>query len=234
MPSCWPCIDAVALVIYAIVAFRRERGYATWAVRAEPEARRGVPAIALITPLVPLVLYYVLKIEAAPAFLISALYGVLTTRPSVAVQRLVSSAIRGVEDVAAAIVLFMGIGMLLVATQQPQFAAALQPIVGGRMAAQPARLRAALRRGESARAIPRSAQSLRRRHRRSSRRCSRRTCFRRSCWSRRSWRWCRCRTSATPPTRRTCGSPTSPASQSTRSPNERCRSRWVWRSPRRW
>ncbi len=124
-------IDAVALVIYAIVAFRRERGYATWAVRAEPEARRGVPAIALITPLVPLVLYYVLKIEAAPAFLISALYGVLTTRPSLAVQRLVSSAIRGVEDVAAAIVLFMGIGMLLVATQQPQFAAALQPIVGG-------------------------------------------------------------------------------------------------------
>ena len=124
-------IDAVALIAYAIVAFRRERGYATWAVRAKPEARRGVPAIALITPLVPLVLYYVLKIEAAPAFLISALYGVLTTRPSLAVQRLVSSAIRGVEDVAAAVVLFMGIGMLLVATQQPQFAAALQPIVGG-------------------------------------------------------------------------------------------------------
>jgi hypothetical protein len=124
-------IDAIALLVYAIVAFRRDRGYATWAVRVEPEGRRGVPAIALITPLVPLVLYYVLKIEAAPAFLVSALFGVLTTRPSLAVQRLVASAIRGVEDVSAAIVLFMGIGMLLVATQQPQFAAALQPIVGG-------------------------------------------------------------------------------------------------------
>ena len=27
-------VDAIALVIYAVVAFRRERGYATWAVRA--------------------------------------------------------------------------------------------------------------------------------------------------------------------------------------------------------
>jgi hypothetical protein len=123
--------DALALLIYAVVAFRRERGYATWAVRAVPEKRAGVPAIALITPLVPLVLYYALKMDAAPAFLSAALFGVLTTKPSQAVPRLVAAAIRGVEDVAAAIVLFMGIGMLLAATQQPQFTAALQPIVGG-------------------------------------------------------------------------------------------------------
>jgi hypothetical protein len=58
-------------------------------------------------------------------------FGVVVTRPSLAVQRLVASAIRGVEDVAPAVVLFMGIGMLLAATQEPQFTAALQPLAGG-------------------------------------------------------------------------------------------------------
>lgn len=124
-------VDAVALVTYAVIAFRRERAYAAWAVAPETDETPSVPAIALITPLVPLVLYYLLKVDAAPAFLASAVFGVLVTRPSLAVQRLVASAIRGVEDVAPAVVLFMGIGMLLAATQQPQFAAALKPLAGG-------------------------------------------------------------------------------------------------------
>lgn len=124
-------IDAVALVLYAVISFRRERGYATWAVRAEPEERPRVSAVALLTPVLPLVLYYALHIEAAPAFLLSALFGVAVTRPSEAVPRLVAAAIRGVEDVAPAVLLFMGIGMLLVATREPQFAAALQPLVAG-------------------------------------------------------------------------------------------------------
>jgi hypothetical protein len=124
-------IDAIALVIYAAVAFRRERGYAAWAVGAGSQERERVPAIALLTPFLPLVLYYALRIEAAPAFVASAVFGVLVTRPSEAVQRLAACAIRGVEDVAPAIILFMGIGMLLVATGEPQFGAALQPLVGG-------------------------------------------------------------------------------------------------------
>jgi H+/gluconate symporter-like permease len=124
-------IDAVVLVAYAVVAFRREREYATWAVRAENQPGPHVPAVALLTPVLPIVLYYALKMPATPAFMISALFGVLVTRPREAVQTLVAAAIRGVEDVAPAVLLFVGIGMLLVATQQPQFAAALQPLAGG-------------------------------------------------------------------------------------------------------
>jgi hypothetical protein len=125
-------LDALALLAYATISFHRERGYATWVVRADPpEETRRVPAIALLTPLLPLLLYYALHVEAAPAFLLSALFGVLVTRPDRAVPRLVAAAIRGVEDVAPAVLLFMGIGMLLVATKEPQFAAALQPLVAG-------------------------------------------------------------------------------------------------------
>ena len=124
-------VDAIALVLYAAVSFRRERWYAAWATRPEREDPRRVSPAALVTPVLPLVLYYALHVEATPAFLIAALYGVAVTRPSEAISRLVSSAIRGVEDVAPAVLLFMGIGMLLVATQQPQFASALAPLVAG-------------------------------------------------------------------------------------------------------
>jgi hypothetical protein len=128
-------VDAAALIAYAVISFARERGYATWAVRgASPEdgSKAGrVPSIALLTPLLPLVLYYTVHMDAAPAFVLSAVFGALVTRPRRAVQTLVAAAIRGIEDVAPALLLFMGIGMLLVATKEPQFASALQPLVAG-------------------------------------------------------------------------------------------------------
>jgi hypothetical protein len=128
-------IDAVVLLAYLAISFRRERGYATWAVAApddEEEERRGVPTVALAVPLLPLGLYYSpLHLDAAPAFIVSAIAGALVTRPKDAVQTLMAAAIRGVEDVAPALLLFMGIGMLFVATQEPQFATALRSLVTG-------------------------------------------------------------------------------------------------------
>ena len=126
-------VDAIALVVYAAVSFRRERGYATWAVRAgdDAHARACLSDPRSSHRMLPLVLYYALRMEAAPAFLVSALFGAIVTRPSEAVQQLVAAAIRGIEDVAPAVLLFMGIGMLLVATREPQLTAALQPLVGG-------------------------------------------------------------------------------------------------------
>ncbi len=125
-------IDALALLAYTVISFRRMRAYATWAVRAEPVSRpAGVPWFALITPVLPIVLYFVFKLDPIIAFIASAVYGAVTTRPAHAVQTLVAAIIRGVEDVAPAVVLFIGIGMLFVATQQPQFVAAMQPLASG-------------------------------------------------------------------------------------------------------
>ena len=123
-------IDVAALLAFAIVRFRSSRGYATWALPSdEPIARRRVPLVALATPVIPILLYYFLHMNPIVAFAVAALYGVLTTRPHEAISTLVASAIRGVEDVAPAIVLFMGIGMLLSATGLPSVKAALAPVV---------------------------------------------------------------------------------------------------------
>ena len=89
-----------------------------------------VPAIALVTPVLPLVLYFALHLDPLLAFALSAIFGALVTRAAQSrSRRLIASAIRGVEDVAPAVLLFIGIGMLLAATKTPQFTSALAPLV---------------------------------------------------------------------------------------------------------
>jgi hypothetical protein len=121
-------IDALALIVYSAVSFRTTRAYATWAVTAEKPAQASVPWFALVTPVLPIALFFVLKWDPVLSFGVSAVYGALTTRPSRAIQTLVAAAIKGVEDVAPAVVLFIGIGMLLTTTKEPQFVAALHPL----------------------------------------------------------------------------------------------------------
>jgi H+/gluconate symporter-like permease len=121
-------IDLVALVVYAGVSFSRSRAYATWAVRGEQPAAPRVPWFALITPVLPIVLFYTLHWDPVLSFAVSAVYGAVTTRPSRAIQTLVAAAIKGVEDVAPAVVLFIGIGMLFTATKEPAFVAAMHPL----------------------------------------------------------------------------------------------------------
>ena len=121
-------IDLIALIVYAVVSFKRARGYATWAVPIKEEKRpQSVPMYALITPILPIVLTYVPSLHLDPiiAFSISAIYGAIAARPAKAIQTLTAAAIRGLEDVAPAVLLFIGIGMLATAAKQPQFASAL-------------------------------------------------------------------------------------------------------------
>jgi hypothetical protein len=124
-------IDVLALGLFAFVRFRSARGYAQWALESDAQEmeRRRVPWFALATPVLPIVLYFALGLNPLVAFGIAALFGALAVRPRDAVATLVAAAIRGVEDVAPAVLLFMGIGMLLVATGLPNVKGALAPLV---------------------------------------------------------------------------------------------------------
>jgi hypothetical protein len=131
-------IDLVALVVYAVVSMHRERDYATWAVKAEPLERPGVGWWALIAPVLPIALYFSpLHLDPMLAFIVSAIYAALATKPREVVKTLIAAAIRGVEDVAPAILLFIGIGMLLAMTKLPQVQSALEPLVDGGWASNP-------------------------------------------------------------------------------------------------
>ena len=121
-------VQAVVLVAYALVRARATRDYATSVVPGEPPRKRA-GLFALITPVLPLVLLRGFGVDAIVGFALASVYGVLVTRPRAAVQTLVAAWIRGIEDVAPATILMIGIGMLLVAANTPQVQGAVTPLV---------------------------------------------------------------------------------------------------------
>ncbi|MBP6822269.1 MAG: citrate transporter [Acidobacteria bacterium] len=124
-------IDAVAIVIFLAIAARRMSSYGAWAVEVEDsKAKREVSLVALLVPILPLVLHVWLKVPVVAAFFIGAILGVLITRPKEMVRQLSSASVKGFEDVAPAVILMIGIGMLLNATTLPAVKASLTPLVG--------------------------------------------------------------------------------------------------------
>ena len=121
-------VQAAVLLSYAIVQSRATRDYAAKVEAGEPPRKRVGP-LALIAPIVPLVLFARFGVDPIVGFAAAAVYAVLVTRPRDAVRTLVSSWIRGIEDVAPATILMIGIGMLFVATQTPEVRAAVTPLV---------------------------------------------------------------------------------------------------------
>jgi hypothetical protein len=123
-------IDGAALLVFLVFAARRMNRYGAWAaVMDEPSVKRDVLLIALLVPLLPLALHIGLKWAVMPSFLVAALVGVLLTRPREAVRQLSGAMVKGLEDVAPAIILMIGIGMLLNATKLPAVQASLQPVI---------------------------------------------------------------------------------------------------------
>ncbi len=128
-------IDALAIVVFLIIAARRMNSYGAWAVAVEDasgeaaKAKSEVSLFALLVPILPLVLHAWLGVPVIAAFLIGAVLGVLVTRPKEVVRQLSSAAVKGLEDVAPAVILMIGIGMLLNATTLPAVKASLSPLV---------------------------------------------------------------------------------------------------------
>lgn len=133
----------VFVIAYALIAAKRSGEVLLLSAVAakevttpatKPAKRKAVPAIALLTPVVPLVLFIGfnamgIKLDFIAAFIIGSLYGVVTTNLRTAIQMLASSAIKGIEDGAPAAILMMGIGMLLNALNLPPIKTALEPLI---------------------------------------------------------------------------------------------------------
>ncbi len=85
----------------------------------------------LLTPILPLLFLLGLGFGEAfiPAFMASLAYGVLTTPDPQALQKLGRSIMNGVADVAAPVILMVGIGMLIAAATHPMVESILTPVL---------------------------------------------------------------------------------------------------------
>ena len=127
----------VMVVSYALIAAKRSGEMLLMSAVSKDDLlkrNKKVPNIALLTPIIPLVLffgfnYFGLKLDFIAAFIVGSLYGVCTTDWKNAIKTLTSSAIKGIEDGAPAAILMMGIGMLLNALNLPLIKTALEPLI---------------------------------------------------------------------------------------------------------
>ena len=127
----------VMVVIYAIISAKRSGEFLLMSAVSKEELlkrTKQVPLIALLTPFVPLALffgfnYFGLKLDFIAAFIIGSLFAVLLVDWRGSIKTLTASAIKGIEDGAPAAILMMGIGMLLNSLNLPVIKTSLEPII---------------------------------------------------------------------------------------------------------
>ncbi|MNJ40171.1 citrate transporter [Paenibacillus fonticola] len=121
-------VVSLAMIVFYIK--KDGKGRKAWAM---PTATGGegkkVPAVALISPLVPVILVFAFKIDIVPAVIIGALVTILLTLPKRPIHVLSSAMIEGIQDIAGAMALMIGIGILLNSVMSPQVASLISPLI---------------------------------------------------------------------------------------------------------
>jgi hypothetical protein len=130
-------VMSAGTLLYTFVAAKRAPEMSLMTVETKEEIlgkieTKNAPLVSFLTPIIPLVLYFGFNRfgwKEIPSFLAGSIFGVLVTQPRRAIQTLVASLIRGLEDGAPAAILMMGIGMLINALQLPAVKAAIEPFI---------------------------------------------------------------------------------------------------------
>lgn len=90
---------------------------------------KNVNPLALLSPIIPVVLVFTINLSIVPAVIIGIIVALLLTMPKRPLQVISASFVEGLKDVAGAMGLMMGIGILLNAVMAPQVAGIIQPVI---------------------------------------------------------------------------------------------------------
>lgn len=129
----WLCgLPLIAVAILMIVIFVKKEGTGkkAWAMpNVDTQDEKNVRAIALLSPIVPVVLVFAFKVQLVPAVIVGILVAILLSTPKKPIHIASSGFVEGIQDVAGAAALMIGIGMLLKAVMAPEVATILEPAI---------------------------------------------------------------------------------------------------------
>jgi H+/gluconate symporter-like permease len=147
-------ISATVTLLFILVQVKPDKQRAAWAfptAGAIGKKAGKVPAIAMLTPLIPIIIIFSFKdiwgfgpadkgmVDAVGAaifgFIAAAVYAVLVTKPGKLVNIFAGAIVEGIQDVAGVIFLFIGIGMLVAAVTSPVVSGYLNPLINSLMPA---------------------------------------------------------------------------------------------------
>ena len=125
-------IIAFAYLIYHIkFSGKTRKAWAMPMTESSPEvgSEKNVRAIALISPLIPVILIFAFQVQLVPAIIIGIILAIVLSTPKNPIQIVTSSFVEGLQSTAGAIALMIGIGMILVSVMSPQVSSVLAPAI---------------------------------------------------------------------------------------------------------
>jgi hypothetical protein len=129
----WLCGIPLMIVAVLMLIFQIKMGgklRKAWAMPAEdPLSDKNVRAIALISPIIPVVLVFAFKIQLVPSILIGIVVALILSTPKNPIQVVSSGFVEGIQETAGAAALMIGIGMALNAVMAPEVAEVLKPVI---------------------------------------------------------------------------------------------------------
>ncbi len=122
-------ISIVVTLVYIVINVSKKSVRSSWAMPAEEKTVKKVSAVALLTPLLPILLVFLFKFNAETSLLIAIIVTVLITTPKQTVQIISGATVEGIKDVAGVIALMIGIGILLNGVAAEATTALMQPLI---------------------------------------------------------------------------------------------------------
>ncbi|MCM6935024.1 citrate transporter [Enterococcus faecalis] len=120
-------IVSVMMVIY-YVNFSGKRRKA-WAMPTKKGRNGQVRSIALISPIIPVVLVFAFQVPLVAAIIVGIIGTLILSTPKNPIHVVSSAFVEGIQEVAGAAGLMIGIGMLLNAVMSAEVSAILQPAI---------------------------------------------------------------------------------------------------------
>ena len=120
-------IVSVIMVIYYVKFSGRRRK--AWAMPTKQGRNGQVRSIALISPIVPVVLVFAFQVPLVAAIITGIIVTLILSTPKNPIHVISSAFVEGIQEVAGAAGLMIGIGMLLNAVMSVEVSAILQPAI---------------------------------------------------------------------------------------------------------
>ncbi|MFS1030245.1 citrate transporter [Enterococcus casseliflavus] len=120
-------IVSVVMVVY-YVQFSGKRRKA-WAMPIKQGRNGQVRSIALISPIIPVVLVFAFQVPLVAAIIVGIIITLLLSTPKNPIHVVSSAFVEGIQEVAGAAGLMIGIGMLLNAVMSSEVSTILQPAI---------------------------------------------------------------------------------------------------------
>lgn len=120
-------IVSLIMVVYYIQFSGKKRK--AWAMPNKKRDNGHVRSIALISPIVPVVLVFAFQVPLVASIIIGVIVALILSTPRNPIHVVSSAFVEGIQDVAGAAGLMIGIGMLLTAVMSQEVSAILQPAI---------------------------------------------------------------------------------------------------------